>query len=172
MNGDLTVGEAEQSAFLVRLDQTRQHMRASSWRHFAGLVGVSTGAIEKWRRGDATPYAKTVAQIAERAGVRVEWLQYGAEPMVAEQPRAEQRQPAADEGRGDPHASEAAGGLGVSGRIDPDRLARAYEAALHAALAAAPGGQPDPRRLMQMALLLYDEMTEKEGAAKRSGGAS
>lgn len=53
--------------------------------------------------------------------------------------------------------------VGLAWQINPDRLARAYEMAL-SGIAVPPGRRPDSRRLMQVTMLIYDQMTEDEAA--------
>jgi transcriptional regulator with XRE-family HTH domain len=122
---------------------------------------VNLGTLNTYLRGRDMK-VETLVQLAAATGVRLEWLAAGAGPMRAGDPAPSPAQGLA-EGRtaADPAA------LGLTWQADPDRLARAYELALQG-LVTLPGHRPDPRRLMQITLLIYDEMTAAEQAAKRS----
>lgn len=79
---DLTVDQAEPSGLVGRLQALRLALGHRSWDHFAVAAGVSTAAIEKWRRGEAAPFRSTLAKIAERTGARLEWLETGEGEML------------------------------------------------------------------------------------------
>lgn len=49
--------------------------------------------------------------------------------------------------------------IGLAWQANPDLLAKAYEMALNG-IVATPGRRPDPKRLMQVTLLIYDELLE------------
>ena len=118
--------------------------------------------------------------IARATGVRLEWLAAGEGPMT---PSVIGSMQAGDELAGDDTAmpktpekpglgaaepspsGEAAGATGLTWIANPERLARAYEQALNG-FAVPAGRRPDPRRLMQVTLLIYDEMTEAEAVSK------
>lgn len=54
------------------------------------------------------------------------------------------------------------GVVGLAWQANPDRLAKAYDMARNG-IVSAPGKQPDSKRLMQVTLLIYDQLTEDEG---------
>lgn len=49
---------------------------AGSQRKLAALVGVSPGTVTGWI-GEARPYTSTLAEIAEKTGVSLDWLAHG-----------------------------------------------------------------------------------------------
>lgn len=144
------------------------------------LSGVPYGTVTNYTDGGEMKLSNAAA-IARAAGVRLEWLATGEGPMTASVLGAMQ---AGDELAGDDTArlqlarsvarrgvaepGGTPGGqatLGLSWEVNVDRLARAYQTALQG-IAVRPGRAPDPRRLMQVTLLIYDEMTDAEAASK------
>jgi hypothetical protein len=110
--------------------------------------------------------------IARATGVRLEWLATGEGPMRPDPPAPAAppappppAPPTPPTGLSEPGRPAAA--LGLTWQADPDRLARAYEMALNG-ISVLPGHRPDPRRLMRITLLLYDELAAAEG----EGGSS
>lgn len=107
--------------------------------------------------------------LAQAAGVRLEWLATGegpeqhseASPAPAPSAPSDVAERPAFPGLSEERATSTPNDLGLTWQVNPDRLARAYERALKG-IAILPGHKPDPRRLMQVTLLLYDEMTEAE----------
>lgn len=55
---------------------------------------------------------------------------------------------------------------GLAWTVNPDRIARAYQMAMRG-IVTRPGWRPDPRRIMQVTLLIYDELTDAEEATER-----
>lgn len=148
-------------------------------RKAARLSGVPLSTLNGYLAGGGMKLVSAAA-LARAAGVRLEWLVSGQGPMT---PSVLGSMQAGDELAGDDTAppqsrakpgfgvaepslaADAAGGMGLSWQANPDRLARAYEVALKG-IATLPGRHPDPKRLMQVTLLIYDEMTEAEAASK------
>jgi hypothetical protein len=118
--------------------------------------------------------------LARATGVRLEWLATGDGPMCPSEAGVMEAgdelapadvSPAKPQPRPIPPASAAGlaehgmavpeGSLGIAWQVNPDRLARAYVMALNG-IVTAPGRAPDPKRLMQVTLIIYDEMTDAE----------
>lgn len=140
-----------------------------SRREFARLSAISPSTLNGYLAGGAVPLDKAEA-MADVAGVNLKWLATGEGPMrVGNVPRYAHEAKAEDIARFQqgPGVAEPAPGrpnqrdLGLAWRVDPERLARAYEMAL-TGFAVAPGRRPDPMRLMQVTLLIYDDLTEAE----------
>jgi len=53
---------------------------SGAWLH--RLTGVTPKAASKWLNGENVPRREKIIQIANETGVRSEWLEYGAEPML------------------------------------------------------------------------------------------
>lgn len=119
--------------------------------------GVKLGALNTYLRG-RDMRTEVLVKLAAATGVRLEWLAAGTGPMRGGQPAP---------GVSEPRESAPPRALGLTWQADPDRLARAYQQALDG-LVVLPGHRPDPRRLMQITLLIYDELTEAEQAARRA----
>ncbi len=68
-------------AFTARLRVIAR--RIGSGNSFADKLGHSRAGVRKWLAGDAFPNAYDIARICDLAGVRVQWLLYGAEPQTA-----------------------------------------------------------------------------------------
>lgn len=119
--------------------------------------GVKLGALKTYLRG-RDMQTEALVKLAAATGVRLEWLAAGTGPMREAAPTA---------GVAEPRESAPPRALGLTWQADPDRLARAYQQALDG-LVVLPGHRPDPRRLMQITLLIYDELTEAEQAAARA----
>ena len=144
-------------------------------------TGVPLSTLGGYLAGGEIKLSNAVG-LAHAAGVRLEWLATGQGPMT---PSVLGPMQAGDELAGDDTgppqslakpgfgaaepspAVEPAGGTGLTWLANPDRLARAYEQALNG-FAVPPGRRPDAKRLMQVTLLIYDEMTEAEAASKTS----
>ncbi len=47
---------------------------------FAAKLGISSGALNNYERGQSMPSGKTLIHISEQLGVSVEWLLHGTEP--------------------------------------------------------------------------------------------
>lgn len=144
-----------------------------SRREFARLSAISPSTLNGYLAGGAVPLDKAEG-MAEVAGVNLRWLATGEGPMrVGNVPRYVHEAHPEDIARlqrgpgvAEPSPSaEAAGRAGLTWLANPDRLARAYEQALNG-FAVPAGRRPDPKRLMQVTLLIYDEMTEAEAASK------
>lgn len=112
--------------------------------------------------------------IARATGVRLEWLATGEGPMRPDPPApTAPPAPAAPSAAPPPppsglaEAERTPAALGLTWQADPDRLARAYEMALNG-ISVLPGHRPDPRRLMRITLLLYDELAAAEAAGQSS----
>lgn len=149
--------------------------RFPSRRKLAQASGISPSTLRPYFKDGGVPLDNAVA-LAKAAGVRLEWLATGEGPMHATDPptafatgadvRRELARLLAQQGFADaPPASEHRGGLGMTWQMNLDRLARAYEQARQG-IATLPGHCPDARRLMQITLLIYDEMTEVEEVSK------
>lgn len=130
-------------------------------------AGVPFGTLQNYLSGGEMKLSNAVA-IARATGVRLAWLAAGEGPMRGgDQPAAPPRMPRENPGMAEvSHAS--AQRLGLTWQADPGRLARAYEQAL-AGFAVPAGHHPDARRLMQVTLLIYDELTEVEARANPPG---
>jgi transcriptional regulator with XRE-family HTH domain len=116
----------------------------------ARTAGMPIGTLAKYLAGRDMK-ASALVRLAEATGVRLEWLATGRGPMREPPPHlAEPSPPPQDQ-------------LGLTWQADPDRLARAYELARRG-IVVLPGHEPDPRRLMQVTLLIYDELTAAETA--------
>jgi AcrR family transcriptional regulator len=123
----------------------------------ADRAGVNLGTLNTYLRG-RDMRTEVLVKLAAATGVRLEWLAAGTGPM---------REAAPTSGVAEPRESAPQRALGLTWQADPDRLARAYQQALDG-LVVLPGHRPDPRRLMQITLLIYDELTEAEQAAARA----
>lgn len=111
--------------------------------------------LNRYRKGREMPVSALVS-LAKATGVRIEWLATGQGPM--KEPPA---QPEAAPAPLRPLFSV----------VNADRLGDAYAAALQA-LASRGHTRPEPRRVMQVTVLLYDELTEAEEANGREAQAS
>ena len=87
--------------------------------------------------------------LAAATGVRLEWLATGAGPM-----RAEQLAAAGQAATGEALSVRPADPLRLAGRVQLDRLVRAY----HAATVLSAG--MDDREKMRFTLVLYDQLSE------------
>lgn len=111
--------------------------------------------------------------LARMAGVRLEWLSTGEGPVEVAQPSADPPPRQAMRPGNSPYSGlseasrvkEDASPLGLTWAVNLDRLARAYEMAQRG-IAVLPGRAPDPKRLLQVMLLIYDEMTDAEAASQ------
>jgi hypothetical protein len=125
--------------------------------------GVRFGTLQSYRSGGEMKLSNAAA-LARATGVRLEWLATGEGPMQEGEQLA--HGPEVAENRAFREvAANGAGQLGLTWQANPDRMARAYEMAL-SGLAVRPGHHPDPRRLMQVTLLIYDELTATEEPPK------
>lgn len=168
-------------AIAERASRLRDAVRAGGGnKAVAQRAGMPVGTLNNYVGGRDMKASALVA-LAVACGVRLEWLATGQGPMT---PSVLGSMQAGDELAGDDTAlprlarvqarsgvaepgpgGEAAPHLGITWQVNPDRLARAYETAL-AGLATPVGRRPDAKRLMQVTLLIYDEMTEAEEATK------
>lgn len=113
--------------------------------------GVPSTTLSAYLRGGEMKLGAAVA-LAEAAGVRLEWLATGEgprRPLEAETVK-EPMKPASNAAPDEPRT--------LFSQIDADRLATAYTTAL-AALAAHGHQAPEPRRIVQVMTLIYDELT-------------
>lgn len=101
--------------------------------------------------------ASALVSLAQATGVRLEWLATGEGPMRPAEAGGDTGQPSRQQ-LGTPAAAPREP---LFSQINADRLADAYVAALQA-LAARGHTNPEPRRVMQVTILLYDELTEAE----------
>lgn len=152
-----------------RADRVKEAIRAlGTARDAARVSGVPYGTLQNYAQGGEMKLTNAAA-LARAAGVRLEWLATGDGPMRPGQaPAGSIPEPSRGmaEARVSSHAAELGAGVGLAWSVNPDRIARAYELALRG-LVATPGRAPDARRLMQITLLLYDDMTEAEEAAPK-----
>jgi RNA polymerase primary sigma factor len=66
-------------------DRLREALRDRGWTQadLAGTVGASQPAVSQWLSGRKTPAPDTLAAIADRLGVRLEWLERGTGEKAA-----------------------------------------------------------------------------------------
>ncbi|MBW6399955.1 helix-turn-helix domain containing protein [Roseomonas sp. HJA6] len=153
--------------------------RVGGAEDLAKLANVPYGTITNYTGGGEMKLSNAVA-IADATGVRLEWLATGEGAMLRAAPDAPQSeaQPVsgkrarlqasarARKGVAEPSpAREDATSLGLTWSVNLDRLARAYEMALQG-IVVLPGRAPDPKRLLQVMLLIYDEMADAEAASE------
>jgi hypothetical protein len=111
----------------------------------AAAAAVPAGTLKRYLAG-APMKLETAAALAAATGVRLEWLATGTGPMRADAP--ENPQPAAPQRE-----------VRMFRDLHMDTLADAFAAALQA-LAARGQANPDPRRVMQITAILYDQLRE------------
>lgn len=116
----------------------------------AAVIGNST--LGTYMKG-ADIQVSTLFALAEATGVTLEWLATGRGPMRPGETPPPPPEPAQPPPPAPPRD--------LFGQLDMDRLARAYTAALQA-LASSGQYQPDARRIMQVTILLYDQITAAE----------
>lgn len=158
-NSDTNVGvRGLNSDAIARAERLRQAIReAGGNKLVSARTGIPKTTLDGYLAGGEQKLSNTIA-LAAATGVRLEWLAAGTGPM---------REAAPTSGVAEPRESAPQRALGLTWQADPDRLARAYQQALDG-LVVLPGHRPDPRRLMQITLLIYDELTEAEQAAARA----
>lgn len=157
-------------------DRARRLREAVQSAGGPGLVarqaGLPLSTLSKYLAGREMRLPAAIA-LARATGVRLEWLATGEGPMRPDPPPPA---PAAPAGMSSPQAAPAGTGelaeraaatLGLTWQADPERLARAYEMAVNG-ISVLPGHRPDPRRLMRITLLLYDELAAAEAAGQSS----
>ena len=116
---------------------------------------VPLSTIGGYTRGGEIKLSNLV-QLAEASGVTVEWLATGRGPMrPGAAPAAAPPLPA------NPQESAPQAPRALFASVDMDRLALAYASAM-AALAANGHYSPEPRRVMQVTTLIYDQLTTSE----------
>jgi hypothetical protein len=160
-----------------RLQYALALVPAGAWQE---RIGRSPKQLRRYLDGADPPFS-VLTMLSTASGVPVAWLAAGCPDVLFGVPEAETKSAAArkpaekagSSGAGGPiHAqdtnfgvrppnSEAGQPRGLFHQVDADRLARAYEAALNGIVSTA-GKRPDPRRTMQVTVLLYDELTEAE----------
>jgi hypothetical protein len=165
-NSDTDVGvQAPNPDARARAERLRQAIRAAGGnKRVLALTGIKRTTLDGYLAGGELKLSNALS-LAAATGVRLDWLATGAGPMRTGEPAP------APQGLAEGRTAADAASLGLTWQADPDRLARAYELALQG-LVTLPGHRPNPRRLMQITLLIYDEMTEAEEAAKRAATAS
>jgi DNA-binding phage protein len=149
-----------------RVDRLREAVHSAGGPgSVARRAGMPLSTLSKYLAGREMRLPAAVA-IARATGVRLEWLATGEGPMrpdaTAPPPAPPPSPCATPEPPGLAEPGRPAAALGLTWQADPDRLARAYEMAL-AGISVLPGHRPDPRRLMRITLLLYDELAAAEG---------
>ncbi|MBW6399523.1 helix-turn-helix domain containing protein [Roseomonas sp. HJA6] len=147
--------------------------RLGSRRKLAIMSGIPQSTLNGYLKGGALPIEGAVA-LARASGVRLNWLATGEEPMLVTDPAPAVLQPAPDQrhsafrtilGAAEPGpADHASGGGGIAWQVNPERLARAYEAASRQLI----GPSVTPTLLMRIALVIYDHLTEIEAGPKSS----
>jgi hypothetical protein len=128
----------------------------------AQRAGVPLSTLNSYLRGVEMKVGALV-RLAAATGVRLEWLATGQGPM-----RAGEGLMRTGAQLGEPQQQDTS--LGMTWQANPDRLGRAYQQAIES-LVVLPGQRPDPRRVMQVTLLLYDHLTEAEESAKAAPNA-
>lgn len=170
-----------------RLQYALALVPAAQWE---GRVGRSPKQLRRYIEGADPPFS-VLTMLSVASGVPLEWLATGRGDISFGVPGAETKADAAAnpaenaaETTVTPAERPCVPDFGVPARkseepprpdaprgifhqVDPERLSRAYQAALNGIVTAA-GRQPDPRRIMQVTILLYDEMTEAEAASKEA----
>ena len=80
--------DSVEMGFASRLDRALSHygIKQDRFRRstVAKLFGVSIESVRKWLEGESLPQQKRTMQIAEKLGVRAQWLLTGEEPMVSD----------------------------------------------------------------------------------------
>jgi transcriptional regulator with XRE-family HTH domain len=92
-------------------------IRVGSATNLSRKSGVSERSIHNYLAGSREPKGSVFARLAEAAGVRVEWLLTGAEPMLPDAPKAEE--PGARYGMSVQEARSLIASLGQELRFDP-----------------------------------------------------
>jgi hypothetical protein len=110
--------------------------------------GVPVGTIANYLRGGEMKLSNTIA-LARATGVRLEWLVLGTGPMHENSMESGAMETGAE--------LPATPAPGLFASVNMDILAAAYAAAL-AALQANGHTTPEPRRIVQVMALLYDQM--------------
>jgi AcrR family transcriptional regulator len=129
-----------------RGERLRQAVRAAGGASaVARSAGIPLTTLNRYF-GKREMKVDTIVALAAATGVRLEWLATGAGPMRAGAP--ENPQPAAPQRP-----------VRMFRDLHMDTLADAFAAALQA-LAARGQANPDPRRVMQITAILYDQLRE------------
>lgn len=110
----------------------------------ARRIGMPLSTIGRYLAGREMKASAMIA-LAQATGVRLEWLATGMGPRTAAD---------AEQAPSGPPVSNA---RTLFSQINADRLAEAYEMASKA-LAAHGHRNPEPRRLVQVMVLIYDEL--------------
>lgn len=135
-----------------RAERLRSAVKAAGGNQVvAAKAGVPVSTLGDYLAGGEMKLSNASA-LAEAAGVRLEWLATGRGPRTdaeAAQSTGNSVQPVAD---------AATQPRELFSQVDIDRLTDAYSAALQL-LAARGRRNPEPRRLMQVMAILYDEMS-------------
>lgn len=134
----------------------------------AARVQMPVATLNSYLRG-RDMRSKSLVKLAAATGVRLEWLATGQGPM-----RPGEGLMQAGGGLGESAATpglsedsrEEQRGIGLAWQANRERLGAAYEKAM-SSLVAPPGQRVDPKILMALTLLLYDDMTEEADRAKR-----
>lgn len=155
-SGDPQLARSDTKAVAERL---RKMVRMGGGRaRISEMSGVPMSTLDVYLRTGGMKFQNAVA-LARAGGVRLEWLATGHGRMSVDEVDDPLDPPTGDE-----PASEDDGADATRARptlfsmIDADRLGLAYVAALKA-LREAGHSAPDPRRVMQVTVLLYDQMT-------------
>ena len=65
-------------------ERLRQTRGKQSREKFARPLGISAKTVERWEKGETVPGDRDLLLMAERTGVRYEWLSTGEGPMQDE----------------------------------------------------------------------------------------
>jgi len=145
----------------TRAERLREAVESGGGRQtVADRAGMPVSTLSAYLRGGEMKMSNAAA-IARATGVRLEWLALGTGP------RHDSESGVMETG------AEMAGGPapGLFASVNMDTLAAAYAAAI-AALHANGHVHPEPRRIVQVMTLLYDQLAAGgELAASLSGGA-
>ena len=147
---DTDVGlPGEKSDTEARAERLRQALRQGGGnKAVSERSGVPKTTLDGYLRGGEIKLSNALA-LAAATGVRLEWLATGAGPM-----RAEQLAAAGQAATGEALSVRPAVPLRLAGRVQLDRLVRAY----HAATVLSAG--MDDREKMRFTLVLYDQLSE------------
>jgi transcriptional regulator with XRE-family HTH domain len=148
---DSTLQQAKGGAIVDRLWAYGRRVGFHRQRDLAQHLGITEETIRKWKNNISEPSRSLLERVASRTPMRLEWLVTGEGPMLAPQAAVAGQMRAGD---ALVIAAPAPEPVRLSGRLDLDRLVRAYRAAIEATRGL------DDRERMRFTLLIYDKLSE------------
>ncbi|MBR0644022.1 hypothetical protein [Plastoroseomonas hellenica] len=147
--------DAENPEAWQRAQRLKTAVRASGGnKAVAEKSGVPLNTLTRYLQGGEMKVGNVVS-LAEATGFRLEWLLAGRGPRNEAEAAAERGQAPAPGGEARERKRD------LFAQVNMDRMAQAYTAAI-GALAAHGHGDPEPRRLVQVMVLLYDQLSDAE----------